>query len=223
MIWCSTVEFLFSNGKIGNIKPENLTMKWSMIMWNSIRPTVPDLAFEISFCNSLFFFSSWYMWSLLRKQIKLGSKVHLVLMHMFLGNFAELSKQRKDLWLHFLLPQRNIMSTTNRTLLSKALPYSYVILFLRIFSILILTLTSLHHRFLGLAILRYIYIFLFMHTLISNLTYTVTLILLPIGSEKAAGKVSSNHNSKAESWHEQFSGKQPMQVSRSGLAKQAKP
>lgn len=179
-------------------------MKWSMIMLNNIIPTVPDSAFEKSFRNSLLFFPHDKSLSLLRKQIKLGSKVHLVLMHMFLGNFAELFKQRKDLWLHFLLPQRNIMSTTNRTLLSRALPYNYVILFLCILSILILTLTSLHHGFLGLATLQYIYIFLFMHTWISNLTYTVTLILLPIGSKKAAGKVSSNHNSRAESWHEQF-------------------
>lgn len=114
---------------------------------------------------------------------------------------VQVQKKTYDCISHCL---KGTLSTTNRTLLIKALPYNCVTLFLHILSILILTLTSLHHWFLGLIILQNTYILLFIHIWISNLTYTVTLILLPIGSKKAAGKVSIYHKSRAESWHEQF-------------------
>lgn len=43
-----TVGFLFFNGKTENIKPENLTKKWSRIILNNIIPKVPEFAFEKS-------------------------------------------------------------------------------------------------------------------------------------------------------------------------------
>lgn len=65
---CNTVRFLLFRGKTGNVKPKNLTVKWSRIILNNIIHKVSDFAFEkkAEYCNSLLFLCDT---SLLRKQI----------------------------------------------------------------------------------------------------------------------------------------------------------
>lgn len=71
---CNTVGFLLFTGKTGNVKPKNLTMKWSRIILNNIIHKVSDFAFggkkkkKAEFCNSLISFCVTSL-SLLRKQI----------------------------------------------------------------------------------------------------------------------------------------------------------